>query len=204
MKLFNLDLHISVIADVKDILCRLYGSNVSITDWSLSGHTWVFGKQPTYVYAVNEYSWRHLDENLVQQFIMIYYNELKQYDGFIATHGLVFVRLFEVFDKPIIMINSCRYDIPYCWSNNYEERKKLNECLQRLYKKKLLIPIANNRADKDYFKLGTGIDCIHIPSLCLYTNIQYDLEYARSKPFVCYNKHIPYQLKKCRYETGPF
>ena len=189
MKLFNLDLHISVIADVKDVIERLYGSNISITDWSLSGHTWVFGKKQDQVDIVNSNTWIGLNETMVHEFLHRYYNELKEYDGFIITYGIVFARLFEVFQKPIIMVNCCRYDLPYCWTNNYEQRNNLNSCLQRLYAKKLLIPIVNNKADRDYLKLGTGIDSIYIPSLCLYTKCIYDFSYSQTKPFVSYNTH---------------
>jgi hypothetical protein len=36
LRLFNIDLHHAVIADVKDVLKRLYGNGISITDWSLN------------------------------------------------------------------------------------------------------------------------------------------------------------------------
>ena len=35
LKLFSLDLHFAVIADVKDVLFRLYGNRVHVTDWSV-------------------------------------------------------------------------------------------------------------------------------------------------------------------------
>jgi len=42
--------------------------------------------------------------------------ELMDYDGFIVTHSPVFVRFFEHFKKPVILVNSCRYDQPFCWN----------------------------------------------------------------------------------------
>ena len=43
----------------------------------------------------------------------------------------------------------------------------------------LLIPISNNKADQEYLRLGTGIDSIHLPSLCLYTNVTVDVKVAK-------------------------
>ena len=40
MKFFNIDLHISVIADIKKIFTDL---GHEVDDWSLSGHAWAFG-----------------------------------------------------------------------------------------------------------------------------------------------------------------
>jgi len=187
IKLFNLDLHISVIADVKDVLTRLYGTKVQIDNWTLSGHSWVFNKEPDYVSVVNQHTWIHLNKQMVQEFVNTYREKLESYDGFIVTHTPVFCRLYETFGKPIIMVNSCRYDQPYCLTNltNIEELQELNLCLRRLSSKGLLIPISNNIGDKNYFELGTGIRSFHIPSLCMYTDIVHNPEYAsHRKPMI--------------------
>ena len=42
MKFFNLDLHVSVIQDIKQILEPL---GHTVDNWSISGHSWVFGKE---------------------------------------------------------------------------------------------------------------------------------------------------------------
>lgn len=196
LRLFNLDLHISVIADVKDVLNRLYGSNIVVDDWTISGHTWVFGRTPNSVAVVNEHSWKYLTEDMVNAFVTTYKSLLESYDGFIVTHTPVFCRLYESFKKPIIMVNSCRYDQPYCFPHhlNVNELEKLNACLQRLYQNKLLVPISNNIADRDYLYLGTHIPSFHIPSLCMYTGIQHDPDIAskRSVMISCtHNDCIP-------------
>ena len=51
MKLFNLDCHISVIADLKKIFEDL---NHQVTSWSVSGHNWVFDREPSKVDVVNQ------------------------------------------------------------------------------------------------------------------------------------------------------
>lgn len=184
LRLFNLDLHISVIADVKDILQRLYGAEICIDDWSISGHTWVFERNPDRVDIVNEHTWKYLDTQMVEKFVQKYKSILETYDGFIVTHTPVFCRLYEPFNKPIIMVNSCRYDQPYCFARhqNVKELQELNASLRRLYDKGLLIPISNNLGDRDYLHLGTGIPSFHIPSLCIYTGVVHDPIKARDKP----------------------
>ena len=181
-RFFNLDLHIAVIADVTDVLKRLYGDAVEIDAWSISGHTWVFGKSPTPVNVVNGHTWKGLNTEMIERFVATYQRVLSEYDGFIVTHTPVFCRLFESFGKPIVMVNSCRYDQPYCMPGcfNGVELDALNACLQRLHTEGRLIAISNNKADRDYLALGTGIESVHIPSLCLYTGIRHDPSRAKT------------------------
>jgi hypothetical protein len=41
------------------------------------------------------------------------------------------------------------------------------------------VAISNNKADQAYLKLGSGIDSVHIPSLCAYTNVSYNPGFAQ-------------------------
>ena len=174
IRLFNLDLHISVIADFKDIVKKMYGdSQVEITDWSISGHTWVFGKSPKQTRHITQENWRHLNPKMIQDFVNEYRDELSQYDGFIVTHTPVFALLYESFRKPIIIINSCRYEQPFCWNGNLEMWHHFNSRLIQLERDGLLITVSNNRADQEYLKKGSGLNSTHIPSLCEYTNIHH-------------------------------
>ena len=59
------------------------------------------------------------------------------YDGFVVTHSPVLCRLFERFNKPIILVNSCRYDQPYCWNHNQHGREVRELC--SLYQSRLLL-----------------------------------------------------------------
>jgi hypothetical protein len=43
----------------------------------------------------------------------------------------------------------------------------------------LLIAISNNKADQEYLRLGTGIESVHLPSLCMYTKTTLDVEEAK-------------------------
>lgn len=183
IKLFNLDLHISVIEDVKDILYRLFGNSIEVTNWSISGHNWVMNKPTVNVDIINQMTWRHICPELIKEFQDKYDHILSTYDGFIVTHTPVFALIFEKYNKPIFLVNSCRYDQPYCWNINVELWNWLSISLSNLVKKGQLIPISNNKADQEYLRLGTGITSIHIPSLCLYTKTTYQ---PSKKEFVCY------------------
>eukprot|EP00802_Teleaulax_amphioxeia_P015938 Tamp_16040.p1 GENE.Tamp_16040~~Tamp_16040.p1 ORF type:complete len:475 (+),score=83.61 Tamp_16040:80-1426(+) len=201
IRLFNLDLHYAVIADVKDTLKTLYGPKVHVTCWSqnmmdITG----FGfdkpdktmfqqigeeKQNTLTggrTTVNLFSWYDLTEQLVDAFCWVHNHTLSKYDGFVVTHSPVFCRLFEKFEKPIILVNTCRYDQPYCWSGDYEQLAELNACLNRLQSKGLLVAISNNKADQDYLRLGSGVESVHLPSLSKYTNTTYDAKAASNVP----------------------
>ena len=175
MKLFNLDLHVSVISDVRYILKDLYGDKIEIEDWSISGHSWVFRKRPTNVKFVNANTWKHLNKDMIDNFVKEYGEYLSKFDGFLVTHTPSFALLFESFNKPIICVNSCRYEQPFSFNenNNLGRWNFLNLKLKQMYDNGQLTIISNNKADQEYLKLGTGIESIHIPSLCLYTNATY-------------------------------
>jgi hypothetical protein len=95
LRLFNLDLHISVIEDIKDITTRIFGEKIEITNWSISGHNWVFNKPEPPPTPINHESWLLICPNLVNVFQEKYDDILKTYDGFIVTHTPVFCMLFE-------------------------------------------------------------------------------------------------------------
>lgn len=181
-KYFNLDLHISVIQDIIYIFNKLFGPTVKIINWSISGHNWVFGKSTQNVKIINQYSWRNINHEMITEFQKEYDEYLEQFDGFIVTHTPVLAMIYEKYKKPIIMINSCRYDQPFCWSNKSNEW--LNAGLKRMYNSGQLIAISNNKGDQQYLLDGANIPSIHIPSLCLYTGVKYKPVF--NAQFVCY------------------
>lgn len=186
-KLFNIDLHISVIADIKDIFKRI-NPDLEIIDWSLSGHTWVFNKERTDIKYLNNQSWLHLDKELIDNFNNEY--DLSEYDGFIVCHPNSFVMLYEKYNKPVFVINSCRYDLPFCYTKDISMLNELHNCFKRLQDKNLLHVISNNLADNSYFKLGNpDIHTKIIPSLCLYTNMKWNSNTTSNK-FLLYSGNI--------------
>jgi len=184
MRFFNLDLHQSVIEDVRDIFCRLYGDMVHITHWSISAHTWVFGKPERDVKHINQKTWADFTRDRIQSFQETYGQELSSYDGFIVSHTPVFALLYEKYNKPIIIVNSCRYDQPFCWTKDGDMAEELDRCLDRLRQANLLYMVSNNTADQWYLQKKAGLSSVHIPSLCLYVNALYE---PKKKQFVIYS-----------------
>ena len=67
-RIFNLDVHTSVIADLKKGAESL---DLSITNWSISGSNRVFRKLlwvPDPVRAINAASWKSIDSKLIEEF----------------------------------------------------------------------------------------------------------------------------------------
>jgi hypothetical protein len=176
LRLFNLDLHISVIEDIKDICSRVFPEGtVEITNWSLSGHNWVFNKPNVDVKQITADTWMDIDEAMIEAFQKEYDDELKLYDGFIVTHTPVFALLFEKYNKPILIVNTCRYDQPFCMNNQINSPMKhiLDESLRRMSQSGQSMIVSNNRYDHWYLEVGCGVKSIYLSSLCLYTNATY-------------------------------
>jgi hypothetical protein len=174
IKLFNLDLHQSVIEDIKTLLKSIYDSKFEITNWSISNHNHQFGKPTADVKFINQSTWKDINMDMISKFQNEYDSLLSTYDGFIVSHTPVFAMLYEKYNKPIIIVNSCRYDQPFCWNKDTEMLNLFKESLKRMTLSKQLVIISNNKADQKYLKDHTGIDSIYIPSLCMYTNSKFN------------------------------
>ncbi len=168
LKFFNLDLHISVIADVKNIFEEL---GHEVTNWSLSGHTWVFGRDRDPVEIINENTWTDLSDERCCLFYERYKDFLEQFDGFIVTHNASFALLYAKLNKPIIIVNSTRYENPF--TRSQIQWDSLNKYLRQGVEKNKIFIVSNNKGDQNYLKRYSGIDSEWIPSLCLYTKGQY-------------------------------
>lgn len=168
MRFFNLDLHIGVIGDIRQILAA-HGHEV--TDWTLSAHAWVLGRARDKVDVVNEHTWRDLNPAMCDAFYKRYKDELSGYDAFIVTHTPSFSMLYERWEKPIICVASTRYEAPY--TDQPEAWVYLNEYLRRKIDEGILTPIANNRYDAAYAERFTQRKWQVISSLCNYTGAHY-------------------------------
>lgn len=200
LNFFNLDVHISVISDIKYLL----NNRIKITNLSLSGHAWVMNRNIDKLKIINQTTWLNIDSNLIQKFQREYDTFLRDFDGFIVGHPNVFILLYEKYNKPIIMINSCRYDMPACFTKNKSIIQELNNCITRLQSNGLLTIISNNLADKKYLELGVpNVKSIHVPSLCDYTGMRYSGIYDK---FLLYSGEscVNHPLIKKRSELGRF
>lgn len=169
IKFFNLDCHISVIADLKTIFEDL---GHSVTSWSISGHNWIFDRAPNSLDVINPQNWKSLDDNMCERFYLRYKDELSIYDAFICTYPPAFSMLYEKFNKPILCHIPIRYEVPF--SNNKELWEKFNLFLKKNIDNKLLIPVANSMYDKKYFEFFVDRNCDYIPNLCEYTNTKWN------------------------------
>lgn len=169
LNFFNLDLHISVIEDVKRIFIEL---GHSVDSWCISGHNWVLNKTTPKVDIINSQNWMSIDESMCESFYQRYKNELSHYDGFIVTYPPVFSKLFAKFKKPIIMYVPIRYEVPY--GRNSNEWENFNKFLIEGIDKEKIIPVANSLYDKKYCEYFLKREFNYIPSLCEYTNIKWE------------------------------
>ncbi len=177
---FNLDLHISVIADVRAILEEL---GHRVTSWSLSGHNWVFERPPSKVDVVSAQNWRSLDRRMCDAFYERYKDELSGYDGFIVTYPPSFALLFERFEKPVIIQAPIRYEVPF--SHRPELWRAFDDHLRAGIDAGRIIALANSRYDAKYAEHFTRRPWTHVPSLCEYTGVRY----APTKPwFLWYSR----------------
>ena len=173
VKLFDLDLHPSVIEDVKSVINNIYPHNFDITIWSLAEHAHQYGRKKKDIKHINESTWKNINMDMIKKFQDEYDTELNTFDGFIVTHSPVFAMIYEKYNKPILIINSCRYDQPFCWNKDMTMLNLFKDSLKRMQNSKQATIISNNKADQDYLKRTGDIDSIYIPSLCMYTNETY-------------------------------
>lgn len=110
MKFFNLDLHIAVIRDVRSVVEQL---GHQMESWSISSHCHFAGVayRPSPVIGGN--NWHDLNIDMIEAFWKQHRDELSSFDGFIVTHTPSFALLFERWEKPIIVVNSTRYEAPF-------------------------------------------------------------------------------------------
>ena len=159
-------MHISVISDIKDIFSRL---DHTVDDQTLSDHSGIMGKDKADIgIDFNAELKSAMEDKIWDKFYKLKPG-LKKYDAFIVDYPPAFVLLYKSYKKPIILNVAIRYEYP--WSNDAKRWKEFNKHLRGLYKDGLLIPVANNAYDRDYFEGFTGIPCRYIPSLCAYPNI---------------------------------
>ena len=198
MRFFNIDCHVSVIADVRNIFESL---GHSVDHWSLSGHKWIFNLPSSPSTVISEHNWRNLDERMVENFYQAHKSELDQYDAFICAYPPCFLKLFEKFNKPIIVIAATRYDYPFI-----DDIKRLAWLEDSLNNNKNLILIANNQFDQKYCEHFLTKKWKWIPSLCAYTNSKYKPTKNKSIIFSKFgiesNERILHQSQLGSYSWG--
>lgn len=146
MRLFDLELHFSVVQDAKNIIQTLFGNRVEVVIWYLS-KKWQKQENTTETEVIRGENWKDFDAGMADRFCARFDSFLRTFDAFIVTHSPAFALIYERYNKPIIMINSCRYEQPYSFTQNFTNWQWVDEGLERLQRKGLLVAVSNNRAD---------------------------------------------------------
>lgn len=162
-RVLAVDLHNAVLRDAYGFLAM---NNLKFERWSISGTSIQFKEPNLRLKFINSKAWQFLDDQLIESFQERYRRTLDKQFGFLVAHTLAFVRLFDKFQKPILAINSTRYEAPF--SFNQSEFRKLNATLQHLTLDSTLRIVSNNLGDRDYLEFFSGVKSEHIPSLCDY------------------------------------
>jgi hypothetical protein len=187
LRIFNLDLHISVIADARAMLEEL---GHSVTSWNLSGHTWVFGQQPAKVDVVSAENWKRIGRQTCGDFHARYKDELAGFDAFLVTYPPAFALLFEKFGKPIIIQAPIRYEVPF--GHRPADWRAFNDFLRRGIDEGRIVAIGNSRYECAYAEYFLERPWQHIPNLCAYTGVTY----APSRPeFLYYSRYADYRAR---------
>jgi len=167
MKIFCLDGHIAVIADLK----RIFGDmGHEVVDWTLSGHAHIMGRSQNTLRV----KWSDGDipkHNVGDVFYEAYKDDLRDIDAFVCCYPPLFAMLYEKFQKPIILQIPIRYEHPLfgmddakaiwdSWLREHIDSGQVRVC-------------ANNKYDKAWFEENVSRGCQHIPSLCEYTGMDY-------------------------------
>lgn len=186
MRFFNIDCHISVIYDIQHIF-KAHGHTVD--DWCLSGHHKVVEKEQADITLCDGSklvgcAW--VNDELCDRFYQTFKDRLEQYDGFIACYPTSYARLYEKWDKPIIIVNCIRYEHPL--TQNRLLWKDLDDFLTRYNRKDKLYLVANNKGDQWYTHWHVDIMPTWIPSLCEYTGSRYT---GADSPKVLYHCRHP-------------
>lgn len=165
--LFNLDCHISVIADLKQGLREL--EDVRLLSWSISNHNFVFRKvftAPDPVVGINQSTWMEMKDSDVLRFKRRYCRFLASFDGFVITYPTPFVELFAEFGKPLLIVTATRYEFPY--STKSDRWEALDAILRNLISTGAATMVANNQGDADYASHFLQKNVTVFPSVCDY------------------------------------
>jgi len=170
-RIFNLDLHTSLIEDLKVGLAEF---DVKLVSWSVSGNNRNFRKFykiPDPVKGIYGKSWLELQRADFDIFREKYNRYLRTFDGFIVCFPPAFAEIFVEFDKPILVYFGTRYEAPF--TNSADDWDFLNSVLTSGQKTGQINFVTNNLADLNYYKYFTESTAAYLPSLCDYTKAEW-------------------------------
>lgn len=180
MKFFNLDLHVSVIEDMRK---QFEALGHEVESHLLSGHHWALGRERARAGtgdpihdghvgygSVNLATWEGLFHDIPDlKQVRAWQKEnpqLAAFDGFIATYPPAFAMLYDAFPGKTIMNIPIRYELPY--TVRPDAWKMYNDHLGDMEARGKLVVVANSRYDAAYYEYFTGRKCRYISSTCDY------------------------------------
>jgi hypothetical protein len=173
-KIFYFDCHISVFREYEYVASKLL-TDYKMEGWLISNHTHLLSREIDTVQVVNQDSWPHLNQSMIEDFRAIYDDYLKGFDVFFVGYPTSFALLFAHLCKPIIVSNCVRYDMPFCWSKDLSMLNRLHDSLGELHGRGLLEVVSNNLADHDYFMLSPhGVPSTLIPTIGAYAQLRWN------------------------------
>jgi hypothetical protein len=196
MKAFCMDVHISIIEDFKRNC-----PNVNVIDWCMSGHAWVMRRPQDHPNHINAKTWTNINPAMVEAFQKQYDDFLRGFDFFIVGYASCFAMIYEKYRKPVLMLNAVRYDVPFCWTKDLAMLDSYKQCLRRLQSDNRLYIVSNNKADQLYLQRGCDLSSVFLPSLCLYTGIQYA---PTRDTFLVYTGKVPDHPLITQKQAGAF
>lgn len=167
MRLLNIDFHIAVVTDIKEIFSRL-GHQVDSLD--LSVNHWVMGREPAGIPGLVGIRHGAFDQSECDRFWMLEQDRLAPYDAFLVTHTPSLIGLYERTGKPVICIVSTRFDLA---SHTLTSRTWLIVTMRRMWHTGQLMLLANNAYDQWHTERHTGLKPQLVPSLCDYTGVRW-------------------------------
>lgn len=180
--IFNLDCHISVIADLREGLQEYPG--VNLVSWNLSGHNFVFRRLMGFsdpVIGINKNTWMKLSQDSLNRFHKTYRLFLNQFDGFVVTYPPAFIEIFQWYRKPILLVVATRYEFPFTASSS--RWQALTQTVKSLRNDGLLTAVANNLGDSDYLASFGVENVLVVPSVCDYIPRSYSVSPPKSLIF---------------------
>ena len=145
--------------------------------WSLSRQLWVVGRATPIPEVVTPDSWASIDQEMCDRFWHTYRSTLDSFDLFVVDHPVCLAACFEKFDRPVVAVATTRYELGL--TRDPERWRWLNWTLQAMHDRGQLLPLSNNRGDREYAREHLGFDWPTVPSLCEYPGAQYSGEDPR-------------------------
>jgi len=133
MRIFYFDAHIGTHGELMYVLKKIYGDSAEIEGWLISGHSFLLNRQPDQPDVINANTWRAINEGLIDGFWEKYKDYLNTFDLFIVAYPAVFSMLYAKTNKPILIYNCVRYDMPFCWSKDVHSLNQFNSYLSTLH-----------------------------------------------------------------------